>query len=126
MFQIVLQNSCFEKDHFFTLTITSKYQITFITFICTVHLLVHCWYVALNSIAHCNMYYVLGTVVDFPLPFIGEMQEVTLKGRSRMSKYVRSPLEVQGCPRGSSCFLSFFIFLVWIVPGDLSAKKSVA
>ena len=94
MFQIVLQSSCFEKDHFFTFTITSKYRITFITFICTVHLLVHCWYVALNSFAHCNMYYVLlvvvvtlGTVVDFPLPFIGEMQEVTLKGRSRMSKY---------------------------------------
>ena len=117
MFQIVLQNSCFEKDHFFTLTITSKYQITFITFICTVHLLVHCWYVALNSIAHCNMCYVLGTVIDFPLPFIGEMQEVTLKGRSRMSKNVRSPLEVQGCPGDLLVFYRFSSFLYGLFQG---------
>ncbi len=60
---------------------------------------------------------ILGTVVGFPLPFIEAIQEVTLKGRSRMSKYVGSPLEVQGCSGDLLVFYRFSSFLFWLFQG---------
>ncbi len=50
-------------------------------------------------------------MVGLPLPFIGATQEVTLKGRSRMSESVRSLLEVQGCP-GDLLFIVLFVLVV--------------
>jgi len=58
----------------------------------------------------------LGTVVGFPLPLIGAIQEVNLTGRSRMSKSVRSPLEVQG-RSGDLLFYRFLSFLFWLFQG---------